>query len=218
MATFNNTAIRLHTLVRSVEPLYKQYKPPPRDIIQLPKSVIYLSVAALVVVAVAYAIVGHLIKDLMLDITGKVTFFSGGVVVSEYTIIIYPVANSVPHSWSVLPQTACWAPPKTSARKTPKWTEGSRSTCPLSPPTPTRMPSTSGTRTTSSSPWFRTRRRAPRTALFWPSSRTSLRFSPPPYTSPVLPITSPPSGKVRRDNWKDKRLKRLPGGFSMLLT
>ncbi|KAK0130730.1 hypothetical protein N1851_034605 [Merluccius polli] len=72
MATFNNTDIRglsLHTLVRSVEPLYKQYKPPPRDIIQLPKSVIYLSVAALVVVTVAYAIVGHLIKDLMLDIT-----------------------------------------------------------------------------------------------------------------------------------------------------
>uniref|UniRef100_A0AAQ6IRB5 Uncharacterized protein n=1 Tax=Anabas testudineus TaxID=64144 RepID=A0AAQ6IRB5_ANATE len=52
-----------------VEPLYKEYKPPPRDLIQLPKSVLYLLVAALVVIAVAYAIVGHLIKDLMLDIT-----------------------------------------------------------------------------------------------------------------------------------------------------
>uniref|UniRef100_A0A3Q2E3V7 Si:ch211-276a17.5 n=1 Tax=Cyprinodon variegatus TaxID=28743 RepID=A0A3Q2E3V7_CYPVA len=51
------------------EPLYKQYKPPPKDLIQLPKSVLYLLMAALVVVAVAYAIVGHLIKDLMLDIT-----------------------------------------------------------------------------------------------------------------------------------------------------
>uniref|UniRef100_A0AAV2LLD9 Uncharacterized protein n=1 Tax=Knipowitschia caucasica TaxID=637954 RepID=A0AAV2LLD9_KNICA len=57
-------------LVQNVEPLYKEYKPPPRDLIQLPKSVIYLLMAALVVVAVAYAIVGHLIKDLMLDITG----------------------------------------------------------------------------------------------------------------------------------------------------
>ena len=57
-------------LVNSVEPLYKEYKPPPRDLIQLPKSVLYLLMAALVVVAVAYAIVGHLIKDLMLDITG----------------------------------------------------------------------------------------------------------------------------------------------------
>ncbi|KAF3687254.1 hypothetical protein EXN66_Car002926 [Channa argus] len=56
-------------LVQSVEPLYKEYKPPPRDLIQLPKSVLYLLMAALVVVAVAYAIVGHLIKDLMLDIT-----------------------------------------------------------------------------------------------------------------------------------------------------
>ena len=57
-------------LVQNSEPLYQEYKPPSRDIIQLPKSVIYLLVAALVVVAVAYAIVGHLIKDLMLDITG----------------------------------------------------------------------------------------------------------------------------------------------------
>ncbi|KAK5866435.1 hypothetical protein PBY51_020626 [Eleginops maclovinus] len=52
-----------------MKPLYTEYKPPSRDIIQLPKSVLYLLVAALVIVAVAYAIVGHLIKDLMLDIT-----------------------------------------------------------------------------------------------------------------------------------------------------
>ncbi|XP_068445377.1 uncharacterized protein [Clinocottus analis] len=56
-------------LVQNVDPLYREYKPPSRDLIQLPKSMIYLLVAALVVVAVAYAIVGHLIKDLMLDIT-----------------------------------------------------------------------------------------------------------------------------------------------------
>lgn len=49
-------------------PIYKEYKPPPRDIIHLPRAVLYLVMAALVVVAVAYAIVGHLIKDLMLDI------------------------------------------------------------------------------------------------------------------------------------------------------
>lgn len=57
-------------LVHNSEPLYEEYKPPPRDLIQLPKSLLYLLMAALVVVAVAYAIVGHLIKDLMLDITG----------------------------------------------------------------------------------------------------------------------------------------------------
>ncbi|CAK6962918.1 hypothetical protein INR49_023027 [Scomber scombrus] len=72
MNSFNYTdagGSPLQYLVNEVEPLYKEYKPPPRDLIQLPKSVIYLLMAALVVVAVAYAIVGHLIKDLMLDIT-----------------------------------------------------------------------------------------------------------------------------------------------------
>lgn len=74
MNSFNYTdsgGPSLQYLVNDVEPLYKEYKPPPRDLIQLPKSVIYLLMAALVVVAVAYAIVGHLIKDLMLDITGN---------------------------------------------------------------------------------------------------------------------------------------------------
>ncbi|XP_068585169.1 uncharacterized protein [Cebidichthys violaceus] len=72
MDNFNNTSEggpSFQYLVQNLEPLYKEYKPPSRDIIQLPKSVLYLLVAALVVVAVAYAIVGHLIKDLMLDIT-----------------------------------------------------------------------------------------------------------------------------------------------------
>ncbi|KAM7009196.1 uncharacterized protein LKV04_001166 [Tautogolabrus adspersus] len=72
MENFNITGeggLSFQYLVHNVEPLYKEYRPPPRDIIQLPKSVLYLLMAALVVVAVAYAIVGHLIKDLMLDIT-----------------------------------------------------------------------------------------------------------------------------------------------------
>lgn len=71
MNSFNYTdeGLSFQYLIHN-EPLYKEYKPPPRDLIQLPKSVIYLLMAALVVVAVAYAIVGHLIKDLMLDITG----------------------------------------------------------------------------------------------------------------------------------------------------
>lgn len=73
MDNFNFTeegGLSFQFLVHKVEPLYKEYRPPARDIIQLPKSVLYLLMAAVVVVAVAYAIVGHLIKDLMLDITG----------------------------------------------------------------------------------------------------------------------------------------------------
>ncbi|MGH0174356.1 UNVERIFIED_CONTAM: hypothetical protein FKN15_067797 [Acipenser sinensis] len=50
------------------EPLYKDYKPPQRDLIPLPKAVLYLLMAALVIVVVAYAIVGHLITDLAHDL------------------------------------------------------------------------------------------------------------------------------------------------------
>ncbi|XP_070778958.1 uncharacterized protein [Enoplosus armatus] len=50
------------------DPLYKQYRYPTKDLIPLPKAVVYLLMAALVVVGVAYAIVGHLIKDLAIDI------------------------------------------------------------------------------------------------------------------------------------------------------
>ncbi|XP_066431042.1 small integral membrane protein 44 [Eleutherodactylus coqui] len=49
------------------EPLYHDYKPPALDAIQLPKYVLYLLMAALVVIVVAYAIVGHLMKDLLHD-------------------------------------------------------------------------------------------------------------------------------------------------------
>ncbi|XP_060748747.1 uncharacterized protein LOC132861300 [Tachysurus vachellii] len=52
----------------SEDALYEEYKATTRDLIPLPKAVLYLLMAALVVVAVAYAIVGHLIKDLASDV------------------------------------------------------------------------------------------------------------------------------------------------------
>lgn len=52
-------------------PLYKDYKPPARDLVQIPRTALYLMMAGVVVIAVAYAIVGHLIKDLAHDILGK---------------------------------------------------------------------------------------------------------------------------------------------------
>lgn len=58
------------------DPFYKQYKPVVKDLIPLPKAVLYLLMAALVVVGVAYAIVGHLIKDLAIDIAGMVFLIS----------------------------------------------------------------------------------------------------------------------------------------------
>lgn len=52
-------------------PLYEEYRPPPLDAIRLPRYVLYLLLAALLVVVVTYAIVGHLIKDLAHDLTGE---------------------------------------------------------------------------------------------------------------------------------------------------
>ncbi|KAH1174856.1 hypothetical protein KIL84_008847 [Mauremys mutica] len=49
------------------EALYTDYKPPALDALRLPSYVLYLLMAALIVGLVAYAIVGHLIKDLVHD-------------------------------------------------------------------------------------------------------------------------------------------------------
>ncbi|KAM4575533.1 uncharacterized protein V3H82_010022 [Fundulus diaphanus] len=50
--------------------LFTGYRTPARDSIPLPKAVLYLVISALVVVAVAYAIVGHLVKDVVNDFVG----------------------------------------------------------------------------------------------------------------------------------------------------
>ncbi|KAF7647252.1 hypothetical protein LDENG_00175210 [Lucifuga dentata] len=50
--------------------LYADYRTPARDSIPLPKAVLYLLMAALVVVGVAYLIVGNLVKDVVNDFVG----------------------------------------------------------------------------------------------------------------------------------------------------
>lgn len=52
-------------------PVYQEYRPPPLDAIRLPRYAVYLLMATILVVAVAYAIVGHLIKDLAHDLAGE---------------------------------------------------------------------------------------------------------------------------------------------------
>ncbi|XP_077186021.1 small integral membrane protein 44-like isoform X2 [Paroedura picta] len=49
-------------------PLYSEYQPPSLDFIPVPQAAIYMLMAVLVVVGVAYAIVGHLIQDLAHDL------------------------------------------------------------------------------------------------------------------------------------------------------
>ncbi|KAM6990442.1 uncharacterized protein LKV04_009900 [Tautogolabrus adspersus] len=47
--------------------LFESYIPPSRDAVHLPKYVLYLLMAIFVVLGVLYAIIGHLIKDLIHD-------------------------------------------------------------------------------------------------------------------------------------------------------
>jgi len=50
---------------------FETYVPPPRDAVYMPKHVMYLLMGAFMVVGVLYAIIGHLIKDLLHDFTGR---------------------------------------------------------------------------------------------------------------------------------------------------
>lgn len=47
------------------------YVPPSRDAIELPRHVVYILIGVVLVVVATYAIVGHLIKDLMHDLAGN---------------------------------------------------------------------------------------------------------------------------------------------------
>lgn len=50
--------------------LFESYIPPSRDAVHLPTYVIYLIMAVFVLMGVLYAIIGHLIKDLIHDFAG----------------------------------------------------------------------------------------------------------------------------------------------------
>ncbi|CAK6976411.1 uncharacterized protein LOC121900862 [Scomber scombrus] len=66
----NHTSVMEHVFQYSYSEgdlLYTDNRTPARESIPLPKAVLYLVMAALVVVAVAYAIVGHLVKDVVND-------------------------------------------------------------------------------------------------------------------------------------------------------
>lgn len=53
------------------EAYFVDYIPPARDAIPLPRSVVYVLVGVVLVVVATYAIVGHLITDLMHDLAGN---------------------------------------------------------------------------------------------------------------------------------------------------
>lgn len=53
------------------EAYFVDYIPPARDAITLPPNVVYVLVGVVLVIVATYAIVGHLIKDLMHDLAGN---------------------------------------------------------------------------------------------------------------------------------------------------
>lgn len=57
---------------------FVDYSPPARDAITLPRNVVYVLVGVILVVVATYAIVGHLIKDLMHDLAGNPAPLTGG--------------------------------------------------------------------------------------------------------------------------------------------
>lgn len=53
------------------EAYFVDYIPPARDAVTLPRNVVYVLVGVVLVIVATYAIVGHLIKDLMHDLAGN---------------------------------------------------------------------------------------------------------------------------------------------------
>lgn len=52
---------------------FVEYRPPARDSISVPPHVLYVTVGLVLVVVATYAIVGHLIDDLLRDLAGTVS-------------------------------------------------------------------------------------------------------------------------------------------------
>lgn len=50
--------------------LFESYIPPSRDSVHLPTYALYLLIAVIILLGVLYAIIGHLIKDLIHDFAG----------------------------------------------------------------------------------------------------------------------------------------------------
>ncbi|KAG7526900.1 hypothetical protein JOB18_046796 [Solea senegalensis] len=53
------------------EAYFVDYIPPARDAVTLPQNVVYVLIGVVLVLVATYAIVGHLIKDLMHDLAGN---------------------------------------------------------------------------------------------------------------------------------------------------
>lgn len=84
---------------------FVDYSPPARDAITLPRNVVYVLVGVVLVVVATYAIVGHLIKDLMHDLAGNPTPLTGGHFPSVWCSCLHHLfkPSSQVHLWFIFP-------------------------------------------------------------------------------------------------------------------
>lgn len=91
------------------EAYFVDYIPPARDAITLPPNVVYVLVGVVLVIVATYAIVGHLIKDLMHDLAGNIRLVtshshqSTPTSVSVVSLSPFPT----PESWVEVASTFC---------------------------------------------------------------------------------------------------------------
>lgn len=85
---------------------FVDYSPPARDAITLPRNVVYVLVGVVLVVVATYAIVGHLIKDLMHDLAGNPAPLTG----DHFPLVwcsclhhLFFLSSSQVHLWFIFP-------------------------------------------------------------------------------------------------------------------
>lgn len=64
-------SLKIHYKEADGTVLFESYIPPSRDAIHLPTYALYLLIAVFILLGVLYAIIGHLIKDLIHDFAGE---------------------------------------------------------------------------------------------------------------------------------------------------
>lgn len=93
------------------EAYFLDYIPPARDAITLPRNVVYVLAGVALIIVATYAIVGHLIKDLMHDLAGNPELEPPGVKSSLDSSVCAPTSRSPSLSISASSWTLfhfCW--------------------------------------------------------------------------------------------------------------
>lgn len=95
---FEHRKILQVTSRKEEEAYFLDFIPPARDAITLPRNVVYIVAAVVLVIVATYAIVGHLINDLMHDLAGN-----------SLAGVVHFLSNHSFHPGVTFPPPTCWA-------------------------------------------------------------------------------------------------------------